>query len=104
MTSDQRPADDEAKPRRRVIRLGPRPLLSVKQRPERCPGCGSARIADIVYGLPTAEMHEAVRAGRIVLGGCCIIGSGAQWRCLDCQIDMHRDSLWEGDLDWRSLL
>jgi transcription elongation factor Elf1 len=35
-----------------------------------CPRCGSENIAEVVYGLPTADLGEAADRGEVVLGGC----------------------------------
>jgi hypothetical protein len=52
-----------------------------------CPDCGSSRQALIVYGLPefTSQLLARLEAGSVVLGGCCIHGDDAEWRCLDCR-------------------
>jgi len=44
------------------------------EKPAKCPECGSARIADILYGLiAVSEKLEAeIKAWRITPGGCCV--------------------------------
>jgi hypothetical protein len=36
---------------------------------KRCPRCGSDDVLPIVYGLPSRQMFEDARDGRIILGG-----------------------------------
>jgi ribosomal protein L37AE/L43A len=57
-----------------------------KARPSRCPSCGSARVARILYGLPAwdADLERALDSGRVVLGGCCVEPSSPAWQCRDC--------------------
>ncbi len=65
----------------------------VQRKPNKCPDCGSIRIAKILYGLPdfsSKELKKALQDGRIVLGGC-IIPPGQPkyrpgWRCKDCGV------------------
>ena len=40
----------------------------------KCPECGSAKVAEIVYGLPSSDWdwEKDVDAGRVRLGGCCV--------------------------------
>ncbi len=42
------------------------------------------RLIKIVYGMPTAEMMREAKAGRILLGGCCIVEGGPVWACPKC--------------------
>lgn len=60
-------------------------------KPEYCPSCGSPRIAPIVYGKlkETPELHEKVRAGKIVRGGCCITYDNPRWRCVKCFTNIY---------------
>lgn len=54
--------------------------------PERCPLCGSAKVAPILYGLPNfnEELERALDEGKIALGGCEITGDDPSWKCLNC--------------------
>ena len=54
--------------------------------PEKCPLCGSGRIAAILYGKPdlTAALQRELDEERIVLGGCEVTGNDPLWKCLDC--------------------
>jgi hypothetical protein len=62
------------------------------EKPAKCPECGSARIADILYGLiAVSEKLEAeIKAGRITLGGCCV--DEPIWQCADCELPICRKS------------
>jgi hypothetical protein len=62
-----------------------------RSKPDKCPVCGSARIAEVQYGLPafTEELEKALNASRIILGGCCITGDDPAWQCLDCGTKIH---------------
>jgi hypothetical protein len=55
-------------------------------RQPRCPSCGGRRVAEILYGLPAfdEELDRNLRAGHIVLGGCCVSDRMPQWRCGKC--------------------
>ena len=56
-------------------------------RPGICPACGSVRVSEIIYGLPsfTPELEKELDAGRSILGGCCVTSDDPRWRCLECQ-------------------
>lgn len=60
-------------------------------KPDRCPACGSRRIADILYGYPafSKELEADVAAGRVMLGRCCVTGDDPAWECLDCHIGIY---------------
>jgi rubredoxin len=60
-----------------------------------CPRCGSRSIAAVAFGYPSRfcnELWEAVGQGRLVLGGCCIMGDGSdpRWHCHDCGLRWER--------------
>ena len=60
-----------------------------KQKPKKCPKCGSNRMVDILYGYPAPEtLHEAEK-GEIALGGCCITGDDPKWKCMECEINIY---------------
>ncbi len=59
----------------------------VLRKPNKCPDCGSIRIARIMYGLPdfsSEELKKAVEEGRIVLGGCIVGPDSPRWECKGC--------------------
>lgn len=59
----------------------------MNETPERCPECGSKRVAAILYGLPdfSDELERSLDAGEVVLGGCTITGDDPLWQCVECQ-------------------
>jgi hypothetical protein len=50
----------------------------------KCPECGSAKALPICYGFPELETLEDALEGKIVLGGCVIIGGEPTWQCAEC--------------------
>jgi len=66
--------------------------LAYVRKPAPCPLCGSARVAEILWGMPafSEQMQKDLDAGKIVLGGCCIFGDEPTWQCADCGTDFYR--------------
>jgi hypothetical protein len=56
------------------------------EKPDKCPECGSDKIAKILYGLPSfsENLRKKLKNDEIVLGGCCITGNDPSWKCIDC--------------------
>ena len=50
----------------------------------RCPACGSADTARIVYGYPADELLDAARHGEVKLGGCVLSHDDPEWHCSAC--------------------
>lgn len=77
---------DERVAQRRERDEGRLPKPRSKRRPRKCPDCGSSRVVKILYGLQpdTEKIWDDLKAGRVVLGGCCISGDDPRWECLDC--------------------
>ena len=63
-----------------------------KAKPSKCPKCGSARVAKILYGMPIGldGIGADLDAGKIVLGGCELTGDDPAWQCLDCETGIHK--------------
>jgi hypothetical protein len=61
-------------------------------KPEKCPECGSDKIAYIMYGLPnySPSLQQEIRENKIVLGGCCITDDDPAWKCVDCKTYIYR--------------
>jgi rubrerythrin len=68
------------------------------KKPDKCPECGSDRIADILYGLPSfsPSLRKEIEEDKRVLGGCCITNDDPTWQCTSCdtviykmEIDFH---------------
>ena len=51
---------------------------------QKCPECGSAKVAEIVYGYPGWDWEKDVDSGKVVLGGCCIPPDPHSWQCQSC--------------------
>ena len=49
-----------------------------------CPRCGSSEIVRIAYGYPGPDMHEEVKRGEAVLGGCMVFPDSPSHECGDC--------------------
>jgi hypothetical protein len=52
---------------------------------ERCPRCGSDRVAPIAYGLPSPPSAAAIKHGDVILGGCVIRDGDPDVGCLACR-------------------
>ncbi len=51
----------------------------------KCPFCGSKNVLEIVYGYPSNELFEEAKAGKVLLGGCCIYDDSPNRVCKDCK-------------------
>ena len=62
------------------------------KKPDKCPECGSIRIANILYGLPvfSSQLRKEKEEGKIVLGGCCVSNDDPSWQCVNCNTLIHR--------------
>lgn len=59
----------------------------VEGRPEACPACGTAPVAEVVLGLVDLEApawREAERRGEVVWWGCLVSGEEPDWVCTAC--------------------
>lgn len=68
-------------------------------KPDKCPECGSGRVASILYGLPMfdEELKRQIDAGEIILGGCCVRGDDPLWECMKCHHRWDkREVVWRG--------
>lgn len=52
----------------------------------KCPACGEANTARIMYGLPSfdQELGESLSTGEVVLGGCVLSPDNPKWHCNLC--------------------
>jgi len=68
-------------------------MIRVKRKPQKCPQCGSAKIANILYGLPifSPELDKSLKEGEITLGGCCISDDDPTWICTECETDIYKE-------------
>jgi hypothetical protein len=62
------------------------------KKPDKCPECGSEKIANIMYGLPafSPSLKEKIKDDKIVLGGCCITNDDPTWKCVDCNTLIYK--------------
>lgn len=53
-------------------------------KPQECPKCGHRPVAEIWYGemAVTEQLLAEIKAGRVVLGGCCL--EDPIWECARC--------------------
>ncbi len=56
----------------------------------KCPKCGSCNSVKIVYGMPSFKLFQEAEAGKVKLGGCCIIEGGPEYHCKDCNNEWNR--------------
>ena len=62
------------------------------KKPQKCPECGSNRIATILYGLPdcSIELMDDIDSGKVALGGCCTTDDDPVWECADCETTIYK--------------
>jgi len=62
------------------------------QKPRKCPKCGQAPLARILYGMPAfdEELERKIEEGRITLGGCCVSDDDPTWECSHCGLKIFR--------------
>lgn len=58
---------------------------------KQCPKCGSKNSVPIVYCMPGPELFEEAEAGKVKLGGCCIIDGNPEFHCNNCGLEWNRD-------------
>ncbi|MCD8502748.1 MAG: hypothetical protein LRY71_15145 [Bacillaceae bacterium] len=57
---------------------------------KQCPKCASKNTLKFLYGMPTHEAIEQAEAGKIKLGGCCVIVGGPEYYCNDCENEWNK--------------
>ena len=64
------------------------------KQPKSCPNCNSPRLAKILYGLPklSEDLESELKEGKVVLGGCCVSDQDPDYKCMDCNALIFRDS------------
>jgi len=62
------------------------------RKPVRCPSCGAAPVASILYGLLAfdEDLEQAMAEGRVALGSCCVTDDDPDWVCTYCLLEMFR--------------
>lgn len=71
----------------------------MNESPQQCPDCGSTRILEILYGLPTLEAFERSERGELMLGGCCIYPDSPDFFCKACHHEWRVAPVDDGDDD-----
>lgn len=68
-------------------------LVYASRKPRKCPRCGAASVASIMFGMPVMapELEQKIEEGRIVLGGCCMEALSPMWRCTACKTDIYHE-------------
>jgi rubrerythrin len=69
-------------------------MFTSHEKPEKCPSCGSGKVAQILWGYPAydEEMEKDLEAGRIILGGCVVSGNDPSWQCVKCGVKIYKES------------
>jgi len=68
--------------------------ITAKRKPRKCPECGCAKVASILYGYPafSPSLESKLDEGKIVLGGCCVTDCDPAWQCVECEAQIYRDA------------
>ncbi len=80
----------------RIAFVRPDPLTGAEPRyfakPDRCPKCGTSRLATIIYGIPDFENHQLwhrLDRGELILAGNYTGEDYPLWQCLDCNAHLY---------------
>lgn len=67
----------------------------LKRKPRKCPDCGFAPVATILYGTPAfdEELERKLKDKSLALGGCIVGIDDPEWKCMDCDKEFY---------DWKS--
>jgi ribosomal protein S27AE len=62
------------------------------KKPRKCPACGHAPMASILYGEPAFDerLERELAEGKVSLGGCCDEMDGPAWECTRCGVKVFR--------------
>lgn len=60
---------------------------------KKCPKCGSKNSVRIIYGLPSYELMEEARQGKVQLGGCIVMEGCPEYFCKDCEHKWNREQI-----------
>jgi hypothetical protein len=58
---------------------------------KQCPKCRSKNSLRIIFGMPSSELFEEAKAGKVKLSGYCIIENGPEYFCKDCEHEWNRE-------------
>ena len=59
----------------------------------KCPKCHSAKVAPIMYGMPSYEGFQEAERGEVILGGCIVMPGQPDYGCLDCKHQWSKESM-----------
>ncbi len=64
-----------------------------------CPKCTSAKVAEVLFGLPNdfESIRSKLDSGELILGGCDVSADSPKWHCHDC----HHE--W-GESEWKAII
>ena len=59
----------------------------MESKPDKCPECGSGKVASILFGFPgfEEELRRELKAGEVALGGCGVSDDNPRWQCMECE-------------------
>jgi hypothetical protein len=62
------------------------------RKPRKCPNCGHAPVASILYGMPNIsdELFEKEQRGEVIFGGCVIELDQPTWQCSKCEVEFYK--------------
>lgn len=63
---------------------------------KQCSKCGSKNSLRIIDGMPGPELFQEADAGKVKLGGCCIIEGAPEYFCNDCKYEWNREQAIDG--------
>ena len=64
--------------------------------PTKCPRCHSDEVIPIVYGMPSPDLIEESRAGRVALSGNVFWPEAPEWRCVVCGLEWRDEDMPSG--------
>lgn len=67
--------------------------FELSQKPYKCPGCDSAPVATILYGLRHSIDVDSLGSDQNTLG-CVMTGDDPTWRCTSCGLALYENPKW----------
>lgn len=58
---------------------------------KKCLKCGSKNSVNIVYGMPSYELSQEAKVGKVKLGGCMLSFGDPEYFCKDCEHEWNRE-------------
>ena len=67
--------------------------IQTRNKPSRCPWCGSQKIAFMLRGMPVffPDLEDTLDDGGLVIGSRQARGEGPTWQCTECYAEFYRD-------------